>query len=223
MKPLIGITMNPVTDTPDRVRRGNLAHFYMDAVRAAGGVPVMLFDGENEAETLAKRLDGLLLSGGDDVDPALYGETNLHSKQIDNPRDNLEIACLSAFCAEGKPVLGICHGSQLMAVALGGTLWQDIHAQTAVPHPSGRDHEIIVREGTFLSPILPEHAVVNSTHHQAVRTLPRGFMASAVSPDGIVEAMEATDGRRLYAVQFHPERLFISDIRMLGILKILTD
>jgi putative glutamine amidotransferase len=88
MKPLIGITMNP--DTRDGDRLGRLYSFYMEAVRAAGGVPVMLFDGEDEAALLAQRLDGLLLSGGDDIDPSMFGEDNTHSRSIDARRDVLE-------------------------------------------------------------------------------------------------------------------------------------
>lgn len=220
MKPLIGITMNP--DTRDGNRLGRLYSFYMEAVRAAGGVPVMLFDGEDEAGYLARRLDGLLLSGGDDVDPAMYGEENIHSQCIDLPRDSLETSCLKAFITEGKPVLGICRGIQVMAAALGGSLWQDIKAQTGIVHLFDCRHEIIVRKGSALSRFLPERAEVNSTHHQAVRALPPRFMATAVSADGIIEAMEATDARRLHAVQFHPERLFKQDERMVGIFKTLT-
>jgi putative glutamine amidotransferase len=126
---------------------------------------------------------------------------------VDAKRDALEAACVKAFEAQGKPVLGICRGMQVMAAALGGTLWQDIRKQTAIDH-GYVTHPVIVREGTFLSPLLGERCDVNSTHHQAVRTLPTRFMVTAVAPDGIIEAMQATDGRRLYAVQFHPERLF---------------
>ena len=215
MKPLIGVTMTP--DIRDGDRLGRVYSFYLEAVRAAGGLPVMLFDGADESGELAARLDGLLLSGGDDLDPKLFGEENTHSKSVDGRRDALEIALVKAFREAGKPVLGICRGMQAMAVALGGTLWQDIGEQMSTPHPSGKDHEIIVREGTFLSRFLPGRAVVNSTHHQAVRALPHGFMACAVAPDGVVEAMQATGGRRLFAVQFHPERLFSQDRRMLGI------
>jgi putative glutamine amidotransferase len=220
MKPLIGITMTP--DTRDGDRLGRIYSFYLDAVRAAGGIPVMLFDGAGEAGELAWRLDGLLLSGGADVNPSMFGEENTHSESVDDLRDAMETACITAFCEKGKPVLGICRGMQIMAAALGGTLWQDISEQTGAEHPAGKNHEIIVRGGTFLSPVLPERAAVNSTHHQAVRTLPPRFMVSAVSPDGVIEAMEASDGRRLYAVQFHPERLFQADARMLGIFKILA-
>lgn len=221
MKPLIGITMNP--DTRDGNRLGRLYSFYMEAVRAAGAVPVMLFDGEDEADYLAQRLDGLLLSGGDDVDAAMFGEENIYSKSVDRARDNLEAACLAAFIGENKPVVGICRGIQLMTAALGGTLWQDIEAQAGIMHRFGEWHSIIVREGSFLSPFLPERAEVNSTHHQAVRALPPRFMVSAMSPDGIIEAMEATDGRKLWAVQFHPERLFREDDSMVGIFRKLVE
>jgi putative glutamine amidotransferase len=221
MKPLIGITMCP--DEKDGNRFGRLYSFYMDAVRAASGVPVMLFDGEDEADTLAKKLDGLLLSGGDDVDPSLYGEANLHSKLIDHPRDSSEWALLSSFCEAHKPVLGICRGIQVMAAALGGSLWQDILQQTGIDHKFGCNHSIIVRQGSFLSPILPEQAEVNSTHHQAVRTLPPRFMTSAVSQDGIIEAMEATDGRLLYAVQFHPERMLRKNEQIAKLFLVLTE
>lgn len=221
MKPLIGITMTP--DTRDGDRLGRLYSTYMEAVREAGGVPVMLFDGQDEAALLAKRLDGLLLSGGDDVDAAMFGEQNAYSRGIDRVRDGLEAACIAAFAAEGKPVLGICRGMQVMAAALGGTLWQDIEAQTGVVHRFGARHDILVREGSFLSAFMPERVEVNSTHHQSVRELPPRFMVSAVSPDGVLEAMEATDGRPLWAVQFHPERLFRQDSRMTEIIKKLVD
>lgn len=217
MKPLIGISMNP--DTRDGDRLGRLYSFYMEAVRAAGAVPVMLFDGQEEAGYLAERLDGLLLSGGDDVDASMFSEDNLYSKGVDVARDGLETACLHAFIERGKPVVGICRGIQVMAAALGGSLWQDIEAQTGIAHRFGVRHSIIVREGSFLSPFLPERVEVNSTHHQAVKALPPRFMVSAMSPDGIIEAMEATDSRKLWAVQFHPERLFQQDDRMVGIFK----
>lgn len=220
MKPLIGITMTP--DTKDGDRLGRLYSFYMEAVREAGGVPVMLFDGPDEAPILARRLDGLLLSGGDDADPAMYGEENLYSRGLDEARDGLEAACIPAFSTEGKPVLGICRGIQVMAAALGGTLWQDIKAQTGVEHPYDCRHDILLREGTFLSRFLPERTEVNSTHHQAVRELPPRFMVSAMSPDGVIEAIEAIDGRKLWAVQFHPERLFRADERLIELFRLLT-
>lgn len=220
MKPFIGVTMAP--DEKDGERFGRIYSFYLDAVREAGGVPVMLFDGEDEAPALAGRLDGLLLSGGQDVNPARFGEENTHSRGVDCGRDALEAACVAAFAAEGKPVLGICRGIQVLACALGGTLLQDIPAQTGLAHPFGEPHDILVRGGGFLSPFLPERAEVNSLHHQAIRTLPPGFMVSAVSPDGIIEAIESTKGLPLFGVQFHPERLVARDERMLGIFRVLT-
>jgi putative glutamine amidotransferase len=221
MKPIIGITMNP--DTKNGSRIGRIYSYYLEAVRAAGGIPVLLFDGADEAGALAKKLDGLLLSGGDDIDPALFGEENTHSLGVDARRDAMEISLTKAFFEQDKPVLGICRGMQAMAVALSGKLWQDIPSQTGASHPNNADHEIIVRERTFLAKFLPERATVNSTHHQAVRTVPQGFMVCAAAPDGIIEAMQAANGRRLYGVQFHPERLYEKDKRMLEIFKLLTE
>ena len=219
MKPLIGITMNP--DTRDGDRLGRLYSFYMEAVREAGGVPVMLFDGADEAGVLAARLDGLLLSGGDDVDPSLYGQPNTASHSVDAGRDAMEVALLKAFLVAGKPVLGICRGIQLMAAALGGSLYQHIPDELHVPHPFGQRHDMLVRQGTFLSAFLPERVEVNSTHHQAVRALPPGFLTAAVAPDGVIEAMQATDGSAVYGVQFHPERLYQDDARMVELFRLL--
>ncbi len=219
MKPLIGITMNP--DTRDGDRLGRLYSFYMEAVREAGGVPVMLFDSAGEADILAARLDGLLLSGGDDVDPALYGQPNTASHSVDAGRDAMEVALLQAFMVAGKPVLGICRGIQLMAAALGGSLYQHIPDELHVPHPFGQRHEMLVRRGTFLSAFLPERVQVNSTHHQSVRALPPGFLTAAVAPDGVIEAMQAVDGSAVYGVQFHPERLYQDDVRMVELFRLL--
>ncbi len=222
MKPLIGVTATPTYNERGNCRAAQLNSPYLDAVREAGGIPVMLFDGADEAETLAARLDGLLLTGGDDVDPALFGEENTASRGVDPLRDRLELACLHAFAAAGKPVLGICRGIQLMAVALGGDLWQDLPSQTATPHPFGSRHPIAVRPGSFLQPILGAETIVNSTHHQAIRRVPAGFLVSAAAPDGVLEAMETTDGRPLWGVQFHPERLLTEDPRLVALFRLLT-
>ena len=222
MKPLIGVTASPSLSKDGTSRVATLGTYYLEAVRAAGGLPVLLFDGENEAEALAARLDGLLLTGGDDVDPALFGEENCGSRDIDARRDALEIDCVRAFAAAGKPVLGICRGIQMLAVGLGGDLWQDIPSQTGIPHAFGSRHQIAIRPETFLHRILGTEATVNSTHHQAVRRLPQGFLAAAASPDGMIEAIADASGRRLWGVQFHPERLLAEQPAMVGIFRLLT-
>lgn len=220
MKPLIGITMNP--DARDGDRIGRIYNFYPEAVREAGGVPVMLFDdGDDDAAVLAARLDGLLLSGGDDVAPARFGQADLGSRGIDDRRDAQEFALVHAFRAADKPMLGICRGIQVLAAALGGTLVQDIPSQLGIPHTFGARHDILVRPGTFLSGILPERAQVNSTHHQAVGDVPPGFLVAATAPDGIIEAMQDASGAPVYGVQFHPERLFREDERMVGLFRLL--
>lgn len=220
MKPLIGVTMNP--DTRDGDRIGRIYSFYSEAVREAGCVPVMLFDGDDEADLMASRLDGLLLSGGDDVDPARFGQADLGSRGIDERRDAQEFALVHAFQAAGKPILGICRGIQVLAAALGGSLWQDIPSQLGIPHPFGIRHDVLVRPGTFLWDILGGRSEVNSTHHQALRDVPPGFLVAATAPDGIIEAMQRADGAPVYAVQFHPERLFREDERMVRLFRLLA-
>lgn len=219
MKPLIGVTMNP--DTYNDARIGRIYSTYLDAVREAGCVPVSLFDGDDEAELLAQRLDGLLLSGGDDLDPVLYGQSNMGSRGVDAGRDALEFALTRAFLHTGKPLLGICRGMQVLAAALGGTLIQDIPSQLGIPHPFGQRHDITVRPGTFLADFLPQQAEVNSTHHQSVDRLPQGFLLAAAAPDGVIEAMQEASGAPVYGVQFHPERLFREDERMVALFRLL--
>ena len=220
MKPLIGITMNPDIREGDRI--GRIYSFYLEAVREAGCVPVSLFDGDDEAELLAHRLDGLLLSGGDDLDPAYYGQSDLGCRGVDSRRDALEFALTHAFLAIGKPLLGICRGMQVLAAATGGTLIQDIPSQLGIPHTYGQRHDIYVRPGTFLADFLPKQVEVNSTHHQSVDRLPPGFLLAAAAPDGVIEAMQAATGAPVYGVQFHPERLYQEDERLVELFRLLA-
>ena len=163
------------------------------------------------------RFDGMLLGGGLDVDPARYGsevkpDANV---EIDPERDSTEFAAFEKARREGVPVLGICRGMQLVNVALGGTLHQDIPSERPsdvvheVPgqHPERRDHKVEVKPGTRLSEIARTSEMeVNSRHHQAVDRLAPGIAVSAVAPDGLIEAFESASPW-LLAVQWHPENL----------------
>jgi gamma-glutamyl-gamma-aminobutyrate hydrolase PuuD len=164
----------------------------------------------------AHELDGLVLQGGADVSPVTYGEEPLRQDwKGDRVRDVYEIELLQAFVARGKPVLGICRGLQLINVACGGTLFQDIESQ----HEQGGDHhdpdaydrhfhEIALVEGRGLAGIYPgvARARVNSIHHQAVRQLGRNLTVEAVSvPDGVIEALRGTGPGYVMGVQWHPE------------------
>ena len=178
-------------------------------MRHSGGLPVVWDVGpdyaESELAAAASRFDGLLLTGGGDIAPELFGESPVNDTlEIDAIRDRAEIGLIHAFCAERKPIFGICRGVQILNVACGGDLWQDLPAQRGVDH---RDttHEVIVTDGRMRG-LFGEQVTVNSFHHQAVRSPAPGFAITAKSPDGIVEAIEHENGL-WWGVQWHPERM----------------
>ena len=164
----------------------------------------------------ADALDGLVLMGGSDVSPESYGERAERPEWSgDRIRDDYEIALLRAFVDAGKPVLGICRGLQVVNVALGGTLWQDLGTQ--VPHALAHRNWSIYEKNAHATNILPNTGLAklyprttsvktNSVHHQAVKALGKGLVVEARSePDGVVEALRGTGATYLFAVQWHPE------------------
>lgn len=186
---------------------------YLRAVREAGGEPVSLTVDACSWSGELPSLHGLMLTGGGDIDPRCYGMRNEGlSEWIDQRRDQLEMEAVRLCLERGLPVLGVCRGMQLLNVALGGSLLQDI--RTAVEHRTleGRSsyHPVRVLPGTMLEAILCCHSSprVNSRHHQGVEEgrLAPGLRISTVAADGIVEGLEAVDGRFLLGVQCHPER-----------------
>ena len=175
---------------------------YVKALTAAGMEPVV-------SDTLAPAAGcaGLLLPGGYDSDPALYGQENVACRNIDRDRDEKELALLRRFCGARKPVLGICRGCQLMNFALGGDLIQDLPTKEHHVDLEDKDqlHETEVAPDAFLAALYGRHAVVTSAHHQAVGRLGVGLRAVAWAPDGVVEAI-AHVSLPLWGVQWHPER-----------------
>lgn len=217
-KPYIGVV--PLVDE-DRDSLWMLPG-YMDAVTHAGGIPLMLplTDDPNTLDRLIGLCGGFLLTGGQDVDPALYGETPLPAcGPACAALDRMELALLDHAIAADKAVFGICRGIQLLNVAQGGTLYQDLPTQ----HPSGVDHhmtppydrvvhQVDISSDTLLGGILPPRTLgVNSYHHQAIRTLGRGLLPAAYSEDGLVEAVVLSDRKFVLAVQWHPEHTFRTD------------
>ncbi|NUS52370.1 MAG: gamma-glutamyl-gamma-aminobutyrate hydrolase family protein [Nocardioidaceae bacterium] len=184
---------------------------YADAVGRAGGVPVLLPPQDPaDAAAVVGRLDGLVITGGADVDPARYG-ADPHPRTVAwrTDRDAWELALLGAADALGLPVLGICRGMQVMAVHRGGTLEQ--HVPDAVGHethsPGGDafgEVEVSTAPGSRLRSLLGDRQRVGCHHHQGVREHP-GFTAAAHADDGTLEAMEAAGARFQLAVQWHPE------------------
>jgi putative glutamine amidotransferase len=195
---------------------------YAESVRRAGGDPIELDRLAELPADLAAHFDGVLFTGGGDVDPALYGETP-HASYLpaEEGRDAYEIALARAAVGAGLHVFAICRGMQVLNVALGGTLVQDIPTmmngalEHAVPEPRfALAHEVWVTKGTRLSTLLRDKLVegdilqVNSRHHQAVSTVASGFIVSATAPDGVVEAMERPGDPFCVAVQWHPENFW---------------
>jgi putative glutamine amidotransferase len=160
-------------------------------------------------------LDGLVLQGGDDIDPATYGEPITHSRgRIDLVRDRFEIALVHAFAAAGKPVFGICRGMQLINVAFGGSLHQDLHedAATSEAHHvldlyDEHFHDVRLLPGSWVSGLYGDiqHGVVNSIHHQGIKQLGRDLVVEAVADDGVIEAIRWQGDSLIIGVQWHPE------------------
>jgi len=187
---------------------------YIRSVEVAGGTPLLLPNSPDET-TIADALalaDGLLLTGGGDVAPQRYGQTAHPSVgRVDPLRDATEIQAIREALRRDVPILGICRGIQVINVALGGTLIQDIAAHfgpdAAVNH-RGVDHPVRVEPGSSLAEIWPGGELrVNSRHHQAVGRLGEGLKAIAWAPDGIVEGVESADGSAVLGLQCHPEDL----------------
>jgi len=179
---------------------------YPRAIERAGGVP--LLTSECCVEEMAELCDGLLLTGGEDLNPKLMGEEKLNaSVRWDDIRDEFELALFKAFVQRGKPIFGICRGFQVINVALNGDLYQDLVEQMGLVHMNiDIRHNITTKEGSLLRRLFGESFRVNSTHHQAVRKLGEGLEGTAWSVEGICEAYEHTS-MPIFGTQFHPERL----------------
>jgi putative glutamine amidotransferase len=224
MKPIIGITPSAQTDqlAHGSFRRYVLSSPYVRAVEAAGGIPLILPPQAGGAEALAHIIDGLILSGGADIDPVRYDENSIHPETygIDGERDQFEFDLFDAMVQHEKPIFGICRGIQVINVALGGTLIQDVSSQHLGAADVGhRQHErgledSAVGHAVFASepsglPIFENGQLgVNSFHHQAIRDLAPALVPAAHSPDGLVEAVMMADRPTVFAVQWHPELMF---------------
>ncbi|GAB4500169.1 MAG: gamma-glutamyl-gamma-aminobutyrate hydrolase family protein [Anaerolineales bacterium] len=218
-KPLIGVTTYRMKSSLGISVHG-VAEAYLNAVQDAGGLPVMIPLGlpEETLSALLARLDGILFTGGGDIDPAHYNQPDdTCSNDIDPDRDRVEFWLLKQSLAENKPLMGICRGFQLVNVGLGGSLYSDVESQmpAAQKHDFYPDwardylaHPVRLEPGTRLAEILGTLEIeVNSLHHQSVRTLGAGIIPLAYAPDGTVEALEIPGNPFGIAVQWHPEWL----------------
>jgi putative glutamine amidotransferase len=218
-QPLIGITSGYRT-IQLKYLHSCLAKKYTQAIIRAGGIPLILPANlpPTQMSDLLPRLDGILFSGGDDVNPGLYGESPIpETKKILDERDELEAALLNSAMKENKPVLGICRGLQMINVALGGSLYQHILTQhpVAIQHDRHDDlreklhHTVKISPGSHFAKILGTPEIkVNTLHHQGIRQLSTKLQSCGVcAQDGLIEAVEISDHPFFLAVQWHPEEL----------------
>ncbi len=228
---------SPVIGISGNFRDGDctLAQAYYLSVVEAGGTPVVIpsYDDEKALVSVLDTLDGIVLSGGADIDPDYLGEEPLEGVSINPRRDNQELMLVRLAVARQIPVLGICRGIQVLAAALGGKLYQDIksqHDRECIEHSQTiarglPSHEVRLEKDSLLYSFFgKETLAVNSFHHQAVKEVPAGFRVTAVAPDGIIEGMESTSFRPILGVQWHPECFLLEkDLTMMPIFKWLID
>lgn len=228
-KPVIGITANSLFT--DGIERSFVNHSYIHSVLKAGGVPVSLPTLPDAADlpTQLNQVDGLIFSGGSDINPLLFGEEP--DAKIDfilNDRDDYEIRLIQLAHMAGKPIFGICRGIQLINVAFGGTLYQDIGTQSpgcTLKHTQNTrrnfaSHTVDIAPGSRLNEAVgAEVLTVNSYHHQAVKDIAPGFRITARSRDNIIEGIEKDGPAYIVGVQWHPELLVDSYPVMLELFK----
>jgi putative glutamine amidotransferase len=223
-RPVIGIATQTLEAAAERPLCWIMGQKYVRALTAAGALPwlIPLLPGDEATlRGIYERLDGVFLTGGVDIDPSQYGEDR-HAlcDRSDPARDWAELALVRWARRDRKPLLGVCRGIQAINVAFGGSLYQDVTDQH--PHAIKHDyfsttgafrrdylaHPVRVAAGSRLGRVLDaEQVQVNSMHHQGIKRLAPGLRASAFAPDGLIEAVEGTDGHYLVGVQWHPEEL----------------
>ncbi len=219
-RPVIGIPARSVVDSSNGFRYSGIPLTYSNAVERAGGAPILipLHLSEETLKAIYSRIDALLLAGGVDVHPKEFGEeVQDFCGEIDTARDETELRVTRWALADGHPIFGICRGIQMLNVAAGGSLYQDIPAQLQTEQNHSyrkgdpynlRAHPVEIDPKSRLANWLGTPAIeVNSLHHQSLKDVAPGLRVIARSPDGIVEAVESEDDRFLIGVQWHPELL----------------
>jgi putative glutamine amidotransferase len=227
MRPIIGLTTYRKIAQDSGAPLYGLMRSYVKAVAAAGGIPLLIPLGLDSADLpyILQRVDGLVLPGGGDIDPMAYhGAYHERVHGIDGDRDRVEMNLAREAVRTGKPFLAICRGHQVLNVALGGTMWEDLASQRSgsirhdyfgVGERTDRPHLVQVRKGSHLGLILNNEEVpVNSLHHQGLRDLAPELSVSALAPDGLIEGVEIEGHVFAVGVQWHPENLVNIDPAM---------
>ena len=222
-RPIIGISSSIIVDEAGSFagyKRAYVNKDYVDAVIRAGGVPLIIpFSTDKEVIiSQAQLIDGLILSGGHDINPYNYGqEPNPKLGETFPERDTYEMILLEESKKRNIPILGICRGFQLINVAAGGTLYQDLSLipgnilkHNQVSNPTLKTHKVEIKENSFISSIFGKETMVNSFHHQVINKVANDFIVVAKASDGVVEAIEHKTYKFLVAVQWHPEMLAVN-------------
>jgi putative glutamine amidotransferase len=233
MRPRIGITSWHYRDDDERWEA--VLEGYPRAVLEAGGLPLILpipHAAPDLIEGYLEAVDGMILTGGADIHPSLYGQTVLERcGEIDEERDRFEVELVHAARSRDLPLFGICRGLQVINVALGGSLYQDLsyRQETDPAHQSPREqrgesaHAVTIVKGSRLAEILGIRALdVTSTHHQIIRDLAPNLTVNAAAPDGVIEGIEGP-GRFLLAVHWHPERMVVRYPEQLALFQALVE
>lgn len=219
-KPIIGIPARSVVDSNNGFKYSGIPLTYTDAIERAGGAPIIipLNLSEESLSAISTRMDALLLAGGVDVHPREFGEdVESFCGEIDEARDAVELRVTRWALKDERPILGICRGIQMLNVAAGGSLYQDIPTQVETDlyhnYRKGdpynlRAHPVEIEPGSRVAKLFGTTQLdVNSLHHQSLKKVAPGLRVVARAPDGIVEGVEAEDDRFIVGVQFHPELL----------------
>ena len=234
-KPIIGITSSHEKENGLRnYHRTTVSIDYTKGVIEGGGIPIVI-PTTGDIEIIKEQLnliDGLILSGGPDINPIYYGEDFKEKIGVISPeRDDNEIKILKEFLKTEKPILGICRGHQLLNVYFGGTLYQDLSYFEMEPlkhrqdlYPELEIHNVAIEKNSILEKLYGESIRTNSFHHQAVNKLGKGFKVIARSSDGIVEAIEKIDHKFCLGIQWHPEMMVARGNKdMIKIFKLLIE
>lgn len=235
-RPNIAVTPDISAVTPQWPQaRYELKTSYSDAILRAGGLPFIIpYTGDAQAlDAYLDRVSGVVITGGAfDVPAELYGETAREGMGPTKPeRTTFEMALLKAALTRRMPIVGICGGMQLINVAFGGTLVQDLKLElpSAANHQQQHDraqplHPVEVRDGSLLAECVGKgQLMVNSTHHQALKAVGKGLSASAVAPDGVIEGIESKEAGFVVGVQWHPEQMIDSVPPHLGVYRALVN
>jgi putative glutamine amidotransferase len=211
--PLIGISGETeiVARYWGTVRHQIVTDDYVKAIRAAGGIPIVLPVGEpDEARAILRRVDGLIITGGSDISPVHYGEERVElglGGTLDMERDNFDLALATEAVATDVPLLCICRGQQVLNVSRGGSLIQHLETHGETAEGERTSHTLVVDPSSRFAERFPHLGATNSFHHQAVNRPGDGVRIAATAPDGVIESIELVDAPNVVSVQWHPEVL----------------